>query len=139
MCWNEFRDGAAEWQAECWTSSEWREAHPDAHPLLSLPGVGIQNVFPDYMHTKHAVYDKLNYAVASQLLCYEVKPDDPATNLDAIWAEILQYCRDHTIIDRFRQIKLSLFTKPRTPLAAFPKMRGKAIEIRNLGQPLCQV
>ena len=139
ICWNEFRAGAAEWQEESWTSSEWREAHPEAHPLLSLPGVGIQNVFADWCHSKHLGCDKQNYGSVFYLLCYDLLPGDPATNLDVIWGEILQYCRDHNIGDRFRQMKLSLFTKPRTPLAAFPKMRGKAIEIRNLGQPLCHV
>ena len=127
MCWNEFREDAAEWQEESWTNSDWREAYPDAHPLLTLPGVGIQNVFPDWMHSKHLGCDKQNYGSVLHLLCYEVLPGDPATNLDVIWADILQYCKDHSIGDRYRHMKLSLFTKPRTPNVAFPKMRGKAI------------
>jgi hypothetical protein len=139
MCWNEFREDAEEWQEESWTNSDWREAYPDAHPLLTLPGVGIQNVFPDWMHSKHLGCDKQNYGSVLHLLCYEVLPGDPATNLDVIWADILQYCKDHSIGDRYRHMKLSLFTKPRTPYVAFPKMRGKAIEIRNLGEALCHV
>ena len=139
MCWNEFREDAEEWQEESWTNSDWREAYPDAHPLLTLPGVGIQNVFPDWMHSKHLGCDKQNYGSVLHLLCYEVLPGDPATNLDVIWADILQYCKDHSIGDRYRHMKLSLFTKARTPYVAFPKMRGKAIEIRNLGEALCHV
>lgn len=139
MCWSEFRTGQAEWQQECWTNNEWKEAHLDRHPLLSLDGVGIENVFPDHMHVKHLGCDKYNYASVIHLLCFELMPDDPATNLDVVWAEIVEYCKAHGITDRYRHMKMGLCWKPRAPHASFPKMRGKAIEVRNLGEPLLSV
>ncbi len=139
MCWSEFRDGEAEWQLEFWTNAEWWEAHTDRHPLLSVTGVGIQNCFPDHMHTKHLGCDKFNYASVLHVLCYEVMADDPATNLDVVWEECVAYCKLHGIKDRYRQMKPALVWKVRAPHANFPKMRGKAIEVRNLGEPLLHV
>ena len=51
----------------------------------------------------------------------------------------MAYYRARKIGDHFMHMKLSLFCKPRTPHAYFPKMRGKAIQVRNLGPPLLAV
>lgn len=139
MCWSEFRDGLAAWQSECWTNAEWREAHTDKHPLLSLPGVGIENCFPDHMHVKHGGCDKFNYAGTIYILCFEVMPDDPASNLDIIWEECVEYCKNRGIKDRYRQMKPALVWNTRAPHLHFPKMRGKMVEVRNLGEPLLHV
>jgi len=139
MCWSEFREGRAEWQGECWSNPEWLEANTDRHPLLSLPGVGIENCFPDLMHTKHGGCDKYNYASVIHILCFEIMPDDPATNLDVIWAECVQYCKTRGIRNRYRAMKPSLVWKVRAPHANYPKMRGKMAEIRNIGEPLLHV
>ena len=139
MCWAEFRAGRAQWQAECWTNAEWRAIHPDAHPMLQLDGVGIQNVFPDWMHTKHLGCDKMAYASVMHVLCYELLPGTPQENVDMTWAECLAFYREHRIRDHYRHMRLSLFCKPRAHLAKFPKMRRKAIEVRNLGPPLLKI
>ena len=139
MCWKEFRRDQAEWQGETWTNAEWRLAQTDVHPLFGLSGVGILNVFPDWMHTKHLGTDKTTYASALHILVYEIMPGSPEDNLDEIWSRCLTYYREHKIVDRYRNMKLGLFCKPSTPYSGFPKLRGKAVEVRNLGPPLSKI
>ena len=74
LCWTEFRPGEAGWMTEVWVNSEWRLAHPERHELFRLPGIGIQNVFVDWMHAKHLGVDKLAYASVMHILCYEIMP-----------------------------------------------------------------
>jgi len=136
MCWAEFRKDRAQWQGECWSNAEWRALHPLAHPILCLSGIGIRHVFPDWMHTKHLGCDKVSYGSVMHLLCYELLPGTAEENCDQVWSECVAFYREHGIRDHYKRMKLSLFCKPRAPHANFPVMRGKAIEIRNLAQPL---
>ena len=41
--------------------------------------------------------------------------------------------------DRFRSLTLNMFVKARTPAAKFPKLKGKAVEIKTFGRPLLTV
>ena len=72
-------------------------------------------------------------------LVYEIMPGSPEDNLDEIWSRCLTYYREHKIVDRYRNMKLGLFCKPSTPYSRFPKLRGKAVEVRNLGPPLSKI
>ena len=74
LCWADFRPGHAAWMEEVWTNREWLETHPERHELFRLPGIGIQNVFVDWMHSKHLGVDKLAYASVMHILCYEIMP-----------------------------------------------------------------
>ena len=57
-----------------WSNSERIAAHAERHQLFHIPGSGIQNVFVDWMHAKHLGVDKLAYASAMHILCYEITP-----------------------------------------------------------------
>ena len=50
--WTDGRPTAA-WLATVWKPQELLAAHPNRHPLFTLPGVTIRNYVPDVMHTLH--------------------------------------------------------------------------------------
>ena len=72
MQWTEFRPDCAQWMDEAWSNEEWLEAHPNRHPLFKLPGVGIQTVQPDLLHTKHFGVDVCLFGSALHVLVYTV-------------------------------------------------------------------
>ena len=74
LCWTEFRPEHAGWMGEGWTNPEWIAAHATRHELFHIPGIGIENVFVDWMHAKHLGVDKLAYASVMHILCYEIMP-----------------------------------------------------------------
>jgi len=96
-------------------------------------------MFPDWMHTKHLGCDKLAYASVLHVLCYQLLPGSPEENVDEVWAERLSYYREHQLRNHYRQMKLGLFCKPRSPFARFPNLRGESIEVRNLGPTLLKI
>tara|TARA_B110000196_G_scaffold313756_1_gene320891 strand:+ start:626 stop:1255 length:630 start_codon:yes stop_codon:yes gene_type:complete len=59
--------------------------------------------------------------------------------MEALWAELLQWWRDHPVRDRYRALKISMWTKPDDPHGNFPKLKGKAIEVRSLVQALAGI
>lgn len=57
----------------------------------------------------------------------------------AVWSRMLQYYRDHGIVGHFCNIAVGLFTSRQRPNAKYPKMRGKACEVKLLGCALRHV
>ena len=132
----EFRPSHAQWMTERWSSVEWSMLNPNCHPLLRLHHTGIENVSYDYMHCKHLGTDKIVYASAMFLLAFDILADDPETNFAAIWAYMEQWYKANSINRHFSSMKLALICNTRSPHATCPKIRGKAVEVRNLGRPL---
>ena len=132
----EFRPAVAQWMTERWSSAEWAALRPDRHRLLRLPSIGIENVSYDYMHCKHLGTDKIVYGSALFLLSFDVLADTPEANFATIWAYMHQWYKDNSVHDHFTAMKLSLICKLRSPHSTCPKVRGKAIEVRNIGRPL---
>ena len=66
-------------------------------------------------------------------------PGDPATNLDALWQDCLAFYRARGIQGHFTRMQLNMFCQPSRPYAKFPRLRGKAYEVRLLGGPLLHV
>ena len=75
--WTEFRVAHSQWMAEVFSNAEWRESNPEPHPLLDLPGTGIQTAQVDWLHTKHLGVDAYMYGSILYLLIFEVLPGGP--------------------------------------------------------------
>lgn len=61
---------------------------------------------------------------------------EPAANLDVLWDECMVFYRARGIRDHFKRMLLNMFCQASRPYAKFPRMRGKAAEVRLLGAPL---
>ena len=56
--WTDCRQ-SAEWRRTIWSATDWAAAHPVCHPLLKMPGAGLDLISPDLMHLKHLGTDQL--------------------------------------------------------------------------------
>ena len=135
MSWTDFRS-TAPWRDVQWKADEWR-AWPERSKSTLFQ---MQNFTPwllamDYMHCKYLGHDMLVYGSILSLLVNHVMPDaDPTRNLASIWASIQQFYKEHHVACRYKYLnKLSMFER-KPP--AYPKLRGKAAEIKYLAGPM---
>lgn len=124
----------APWTESVWKPAEWREWPGRTKNLLfSLPGMSCCNISLDLMHVKFLGVDQYLFGSIFWLLCYVVLPQSPKTNLQVCWSFIKRYYGQHKVKHRYRSIsKLTMFMKKKD----YPKMRGKASEIKCLAKPI---
>ena len=81
----------ASWRSTVWSQTTWLVEHPNCNRVWLLPGLSIHMFIPDVMHTMHL--GTYQYAMGSilQYLVFHKMPDDPETNLHAIWKLVKQY------------------------------------------------
>ena len=132
--WTDFR-ATASWRATKWTPSAWRawEEHSRC-PLLSLPGASCWTVAYDWMHVKYLGTDMYQYGSVLAFLCHTVMANEPEQNLSQCWTFLKQFFKDHGTPSPFRYLnRLSMFVRQG---GRFPKLRGKAAEVRHFGAAL---
>ena len=132
--WCDFR-GDAPWRDTRWDPTAWH-AYPERTPLslLTLPGCSCYTVHYDYMHCKHLGLDMYIFGSVLALLVNSLMPDEPEQNLQNCWKYLKQFFKDNATPTPFRYLtKLSMFLKKGDK---FPKLRGKASEVRHLGPAL---
>eukprot|EP00959_Pyramimonas_sp_CCMP1952_P474014 9502732-Pyramimonas_sp.AAC.1 len=70
------------------------------------------------------------------LLCYVILPSEPAVALQTVFNQCQAWWEDpsHGVSKSgcFSRLKLSMFTNPKAPRNDFPKLKGKAAEIKHL-------
>ena len=128
-----------QWSSELWAVDEWKLAHPARHLLFLISGCSILNVYVDWMHTKHMGVDPCLYGSVLWLLVYRVLPGSPDDNLAEVWARIKGYYKEHDLHGHYCNLHIGMFTKRATPNSNYPKLRGRACEIKMLGLPLVSV
>jgi len=91
------------------------------------------------LYTKHMGTDSWLYASVLWLLVYKMLPGSPDENLVQLWEQMRAFYKARHITGTYSNMFLCLFTKRRSPNTSYPKMRGKACEIKLLGEALLQV
>ena len=137
--WTDFRENAAAWMTRIWTPAAWLAAFPVHHIIFDLPFVSILNIAVDWMHVKLLGTDMYLFGSVLWILVYMLLPNSPEENMDAVETLLLQYFVDSREYGCFSNIKISMFTNPLTPRAKYPKLKGKAGEIKTLGPALLHV
>ena len=59
-------------------------------------------------------------------------PGTPEANLKTVWGFIEDYWKDNPVQDHYSTMKLSMFLNLEAPHERMPKLKGRAIEVRNL-------
>ena len=136
MNWAEFRPDVRQWSSELWTPGDWLEAHPARHVLFLLTRASILHVYPDWMHSKHMGTDAYLYASVLWLLVYRMLAGTPDENLTTVWNEMLSFYKTRGISGHYTNMYIGMFTRRATPNSQYPKMRGRAAEIKLLGLAL---
>lgn len=125
----------APWIATLWTKNEWFLWNERSkNPLFNeLPGQSCHTVSLDLMHSKYLGHDMYMHGSVMTLLCNHMLPASPVENLRVCWDFLKRYYKEHRIASPYRYLnKISMFVRQ----GRFPKMRGKAAEVRHLAQPI---
>ncbi|CAJ1430017.1 unnamed protein product, partial [Effrenium voratum] len=135
--WTDFSPSAS-WRATMWTPQSWLDSPSKLpNPLFSCAGVTACSVAYDYMHLKYLGSDQYSFGAVLTLLVYHVLPADPEENVVQIWDEIKTDYQQYNVPVRYRYLnKISMFYRP---AYGFPKLRGKAAEIKYFGATLLRV
>ena len=126
--WTDFRQQAA------WRSRQYRVTQELAHVLFrDLPDVNLFTVKVDFMHTKHLGIDAYLCGGVLMLLCYYILPDTPAENLEHIFVQAKELEKHPSM---FGALTLGMFCDKDKPHSQYPKLKGKAAEIKAFLRPL---
>ena len=134
LSWCNFQPNAG-WRAACWSTPAWR-AWPSRSPspLFDLEYFSPWLISLDYMHCKYLGHDMLVYGSILSLLCNHMLPGDCHANLQVVWSDIKACYKGWGTPCQFRYLnKVSMFQR-KAP--QYPKLRGKAAEIKYLCRPL---
>ena len=135
LSWTDFRTGAP-WRNVQWTAHEWRlwEGRSKC-PLFTDPNFSPWLLSMDWMHAKYLGHDQQTYGSVLSLMVHFVLPGQPEKNLETIWKDIQEYYREFQTPVRYKYLnRLSMFQRK-----TYPKLRGKAAEIKYLAGPLLHV
>lgn len=138
--WKDFRL-TAPWLQQLWKPLEWAAwANRSKCSLFDIPGVSICSVALDYMHCKYLGCDQYLFGSLLYILCFIVLPETPKLNLAFCWQFIKKYQKDHHARVRYRYLnKLSMFVRKKGARLDYPKLRGKAAEIKYVGAALANL
>ena len=137
-CINEFRENVATWMGACYNIADWPLRDTTTVALFKIPGVSILTKMPDFMHSKHLGTDMYFYASVLWMLCYQLLGNSALTNLETVWTELQRFAKRNGI-KTYSNMRQSMFTNPLAPHGQFPRLKGRAAEIRALGKPLAHV
>lgn len=132
--WTDFRE-TAPWRATRWSHGGWHAwGEKSRCTLLQLPGASCWTIAYDYMHVKHLGTDMYQFGSCLALLVRYVLPDTPEQNLQVCWSFLKSYFRQHKTPNPYRYLnRLSMFIRNK---GKYPKLRGKAAEVKSLGPGL---
>ena len=91
--WTDCRPTAG-WRATIWNAADWSAEHPTCHPLLRMPGAGLDLVSPDLMHCKHLGTDQLLIGSVLIWLIKHFMRGTVAHNLQMVWSFIQSWYKD---------------------------------------------
>ena len=132
---SEFRFDFATWMKALYNQENWVKS---TNPLFDIPGVSVLSVAADLMHCKHMGTDMYIYASILLILCFEILPGAASANMFTVWAKMKRFATRKKI-NTFSNLLVSMFCDHNKPHDAYPKLKGRAAEVRNLVEPLLHV
>ena len=120
-----------------WEPAAWAASHPNCHAIFKVSGITILSVMFDMMHSKHLGVDTYFLGSVLWLLCHRLLDGTPAENLARVMGRARDFWEEHRVEGVFRKIKLSMFCPEKED--QFPRLKGKATEVRHLIAPLVSI
>ena len=133
LLYNNF-DRDARWMALQYTVEEWRELYKDTslHWLFNLNGVTNLSLEPDELHIWHLGVGQYTLGSVLHLLTYTLLPGTPSQNMARVWEVINKHYVDNATPCQFTNLGLSSFVDTNKPRHMFPRLKGKAAEIKDV-------
>ena len=131
----------AAWKATAWRDNdEWRAAHPERHPALSILCLGVFSVHADVLHTLALGIAQSLVANVLWLLVYRTMPGSAQDNLLSVWTHILAFYKAHGTTTQIRKLTARMFLpSEKAPRKNYPKMTTKGKETEYLAEAVLSV
>ncbi len=132
--WTDFR-ATASWRLTRWSKETWHAWEGRSRrALLTLPGASCFTIAYDWMHTKYLGTDLYQFGSCLALLVNNILGGTAEENLQTCWSFLKRYFREHRTPTPFRYLnRISMFMRSG---GRFPKLRGKASEVRHFSPAL---
>jgi hypothetical protein len=131
----------AAWKSALFSADEWRALNPERHIMFNHPWTFLSqlNVEPDELHVLHLGVNQVLLGTVLWLLVYLCLEGPPAQNIATVWRHVRQFYSEHAVSTQFNSLTLNSFTEAKRPRAAFPRLKGKGMEVQQLLDPLLSV
>ena len=93
----------------------------------------------DLMHVKHLGTDQYFNGSVLWLLVYRILPGTAAENLQRVMLRAKDFWKRNDISEHYGNVKLSMFHNPEKPNDNFPKLKGRAAEVKTMTTALCEI
>ena len=134
--WTDARRGVADWLKHVWTNTSFAEQFPDRHMLFKLPGVGICNWCPDWLHTKALGTDAWLFGSVLEMMCSHMLPGNFEQNLETLRTEILELFEELKTRNRLPTLAKGMFHRG---ASKFPCLKGRGSCIKDFGPVLIRL
>ena len=135
--WSDF-SATSSWSQAVYTKTS---CPPLKSTLFRAPlGLSILSVGVDYLHVKLLGTDQYIYGSVVWLMVYGAGlPQNRAEErMTQLWNDMKAWLKEDRRRDCFNNLTLSMFCDPAAPKKTFPKLKGKAIELREFGPCLLE-
>ena len=130
---------SARWMKQIYSHKQWHELNPDAHYLFQMLYLSGLNVDPDELHSMHLGTSMHFLGSILWLLCFEILPGNPTSNMQKIWQLICENYRKLDTQCQFNNLNLTFFCVPNAHDKDYPKLKGKGAEVKDLMEPMLLV
>ena len=131
--WRDFKERAP-WTSTIYSATDWLAAHPNHVTFFDLLFIGIWSLSPDWMHCKYLGLDQYFFGSVLKMLVFTIMGGEPFDNMREIWTELREYFKEHKVPNCYRLITINMFNNQ-----DFPRLKGRAAELRHLGEALLHV
>ena len=131
----------AVWKERLHSLADWRALYGGdvPHPIFRVPGVSHFSLEPDELNVFYL--GTVQYLLGSvlYLLAYHVMRGDPEENMRAVWTQVVDYYKQNSVATQFSQLGLASFCSVSSPHAAYPRLKGKGAECKDVVAPLAKI
>jgi len=125
------------WKNQLHTRTSWRASNPDMHLLFkSFSFLSCLNIEADELHVLHLGVSQYFLGSVLWLLVYVIMAGTPAQNIQRVWELILEKYTEQRTPTQFSALQLSSFINVAKHNTEYPRLKGKAAEIKHLALPL---
>ena len=135
----------AKWVNRRFVKTTWEETRPNQGiSLFRLAFVSCLTYYIDLMHARFLGSDGYFLGSVLFLLIFDALDGSPDDNLAFVLSSIKDYYLIHEYwkqkLARFKTLKMAMvIANPRSPHANFPRLKGKAVEIRHVAPAVLEL
>jgi hypothetical protein len=124
----------ARWKVQLISPVQWRaETQGQMHVLFrTFAFLTNANVEADELHVIHLGTSQYMLGSILYLLVFKILPGRPAENMEVLWQEMCHEYSRQGIKAQFSSLGISMFCDPKAPHASYPRLKGRAAEVKWL-------